>query len=69
MAQERLGVPPKRCLVIGDRLETDIRMGNESGALTAVVLTGVTRREDLRTAQDKPDLVLENVGELPHYLA
>lgn len=68
VTHERLGVPKARCLVVGDRLETDIRMGKESGALTAVVLTGVTRRDDIAATQYKPDLVLENVGALLHYL-
>jgi arabinose operon protein AraL len=46
-ARERLGLPAEQCIVIGDRLETDIRMGKEAGMQAAVVLTGVTRREDV----------------------
>ena len=57
-----LGVPLEQCLVVGDRLETDIVMGHNAGARTAVVLTGVTRREDLATAPVEPDYVLENIG-------
>jgi NagD protein len=57
-----LGVPPDQCLVVGDRLETDILMGREAGAKTAVVLTGVTRREHLATSPVQPDYVLENIG-------
>ncbi|NTV42633.1 MAG: HAD hydrolase-like protein [Syntrophobacteraceae bacterium] len=49
----------------GDRLETDILMGQQAGMLTAVVLTGVTRRKDLLTTPSPPDYVLENLGELP----
>ena len=57
-----LGVPVEQCLVVGDRLETDILMGREAGARTAVVLTGVTRREDLATSPVQPDHVLENIS-------
>jgi NagD protein len=59
-----LGVPLDQCLVVGDRLETDILMGREAGAKTAVVLTGVTRRGHLATSPVQPDYVLENIGEI-----
>jgi arabinose operon protein AraL len=66
----RLGVPLDQCLVVGDRLETDIVMGRDAGARTALVLTGVTRREHLAHAPIRPDYVLENIGGildlLPH---
>jgi NagD protein len=57
-----LDVPLDQCLVVGDRLETDILMGREAGAKTALVLTGVTRREHLATSPVQPDYVLENIG-------
>jgi len=57
-----LGVPIGQCLVVGDRLETDILMGRKAGARTAVVLTGVTRREDLATSPVQPECVLENIS-------
>jgi len=60
----RMGLQAEECLVVGDRLETDIRMGKEAGTATALVLTGVTRREDLATSPWQPDLVLESVAEL-----
>jgi arabinose operon protein AraL len=62
---ERLGLPAKRCMMVGDRLETDIRMGQEAGMVTAVVLTGVSRREDVARMAQPPDFVIENLGELP----
>lgn len=57
----RLGVPASECLVTGDRLETDMVMGRHAGARTALVLTGVTRRDQLDTAPAPPDHVLENI--------
>ncbi len=58
----RLGVPADECLVVGDRLETDMVMGRAAGARTALVLTGVTRRSQLATFPVQPDYVLENIG-------
>ena len=62
---ERLGLPAGRCMMVGDRLETDIRMGQEAGMATAVVLTGVSTREDVARMAQPPDFVIENLGELP----
>ena len=49
---------------MGDRLETDMVMGREAGAHTALVLTGVTRREHLIDALIRPDYVLESIEEI-----
>jgi arabinose operon protein AraL len=63
-ALQVLGMPAGRCLMVGDRLETDIRMGKAAGMYTAAVLTGITRREDLATTADRPDFVLDNLAQL-----
>jgi phosphoglycolate/pyridoxal phosphate phosphatase family enzyme len=58
-----LDVAPADCLVVGDRLATDIRMGRDAGMATALVLTGDTRREALANvaADDAPAFVLDRV--------
>ncbi|NLF01233.1 MAG: HAD-IIA family hydrolase [Anaerolineales bacterium] len=61
---DRLNLPPAECLMVGDRLETDIRMGRESGMHTAVVLTGVTTAVLLARAEAQPDYVLQRLDEL-----
>lgn len=63
-ALDRLGLPASACLMAGDRLETDMRMGHAAGMATALVLTGVTTRTQALAASPRPDLVLENLGEL-----
>lgn len=63
-ALERLGVDAKHCLMVGDRLATDIRMGNRAGMDTALVLTGVTEREDLTASDVQPTYVLDSVADL-----
>jgi NagD protein len=64
VALERLGLPPERCLMVGDRLETDIRMGQQAGMWTAVTLTGASGRADAERLQPPPDFIVENLGEL-----
>ena len=64
IALGRLRLPADRCLMIGDRLATDILMGLNAGLRTALVLSGVTTREALKHSEIQPDYVLENVGEL-----
>lgn len=68
VAMQSLKLPSNQCIMIGDRLETDIRMGNVAGMLTAVVLTGDATRIQAEQCIPKPDLILNNVGELLKYL-
>ena len=61
---DRLQVPASDCLVVGDRLVTDVRMGQMAGMATAVVLTGVTTPESLAASDIRPDYVLRRIDEL-----
>lgn len=58
------GAQPEDCLIVGDRLETDVRMGVEAGIDTALVLTGATPRVALRNANVEPTYVLEKLADL-----
>ncbi|MBU0510818.1 MAG: HAD-IIA family hydrolase [Chloroflexi bacterium] len=66
VALERLGLPAEDCLMVGDRLETDILMGEKAGMSTALVLTGVTQRADLSDSSVRPDYTLESVADIAH---
>ena len=59
-----LRLPPARCLVVGDRLETDIAMGRAAGMATALTLTGATDRRTLAQAMIQPDYVIESLSVL-----
>ncbi len=59
-----LGLPPDQCMMVGDRLETDIRMGIDAGMATCLVLTGDATREKLAIAGIHPTLVLECIDGL-----
>jgi arabinose operon protein AraL len=64
VALERLGLPAGDCVIVGDRLETDIVMGRRAGLATVLVLTGVTRPDDARIAEIRPDAVLPSIREI-----
>jgi len=64
VALERLGVEARECVIVGDRLETDIVMGKRLGLATVLVLSGITPEGDARIADTAPDLVLPSIREL-----
>jgi 4-nitrophenyl phosphatase len=63
-ALDRLQVDPAECLIVGDRLDTDLRMGANAGMTTVLVLTGVSDRSDIADSDVDPDYVIENLGEI-----
>lgn len=60
----RLGIAPERCLMVGDRLETDVRMGLDAGMGSALVLTGATTEAGLAASDVRPQFVLRDLGDL-----
>ncbi|HKJ58763.1 MAG TPA: HAD-IIA family hydrolase [Halobacteriales archaeon] len=68
-ASSALDVAPERCLVIGDRLETDIRMGNRAGMTTVLVLSGVTDRETVERSSIRPDHVVDSLADVAEVLS
>ncbi|WP_254523040.1 HAD-IIA family hydrolase [Natrinema caseinilyticum] len=61
-AMDRLETDPGKTLVVGDRLDTDIALGNRAGMETALVLTGVSDRTALASSDVEPDHVLESLA-------
>ena len=51
--------------MIGDRMDTDIVGGVESGIDPILVLTGVTDRNEIDKFPYRPRLVLNGVGDIP----
>ncbi len=60
-----LGVHSQDAAIIGDRMDTDMIAGIETGLDTLLVLSGVTSRKDLERFPYQPRLVLNGVGEIP----
>ncbi len=64
LALERLGAKREETLVIGDRLETDIAAGQQVGCHVALVLSGVSTREEAKAWQPTIDLIANDLAEL-----
>lgn len=62
-----LDVHSQDVAMIGDRMDTDMIAGIESGLDTVLVLSGVTKEEDLKSFPYRPRLVLNGVGDIPLY--
>ncbi len=64
VALELLDSPSERALVIGDRLDTDIAGAQNAGLRSVLVLSGVTRREELEQNALQPDAVFDGLPDL-----
>ncbi len=63
-ALERLQVDPSACLVVGDRLGTDIALGERAGMTTVLVRTGVTDADEVAASDVTPDHVLDSLADI-----
>ena len=59
-----LDVHSEDTVMIGDRMDTDIVAGVESGMQTVLVLSGVTRREEVERFPYRPTWIMESVAEI-----
>lgn len=64
VALHRLDTDPAHCLMIGDRLNTDISGGKNAGLNTAFVLTGVHTSDDADRLKIHPDETYSGLGHL-----
>ncbi len=51
-------------VMVGDRMDTDVISGLESGMSTVLVLSGISTPETLRTYSYRPSVVLSGVGDI-----
>ena len=57
-------VEPEETIIVGDRMDTDIIAGIQSGTETVLVLTGVTTKEMLKDFPYGPKYIVNGVGEI-----
>ena len=60
---EKTGYRVDQLAMVGDRLYTDIAMG-ETGITTILVLSGETKEGDIPSAKQQPDYVVKDISEL-----
>ena len=60
-----LDVHSEEAAMIGDRMDTDIVAGMESGLTTALVLSGVSTLDNIKEFSYRPSIILKGVGEIP----
>jgi len=64
IALKKLGVRREDAIVIGDRMDTDIRCGLESEIDTLLVLSGITERHEIDNFPYRPQYILNGVADL-----
>jgi len=67
LSLEMLGTKKEETLVVGDRLETDIAAGQAVGCPTALVLSGVSTREQAEAWKPKMDIIVDDLTTLIGY--
>jgi HAD superfamily hydrolase (TIGR01457 family) len=67
-ASVKLNLPVEEMAMIGDRLYTDIALGQSSGITTVLVLSGETKPEDVRDSPFQPDYTFQNLGGVADWL-
>jgi NagD protein len=64
-ALKKLQCRREETAIVGDRMDTDIIAGVEAEITTVLVLSGVTRKDDLVRYAYQPNYVLNGVGDIP----
>lgn len=59
-----LGVHSAEAVMVGDRMDTDMIAGLESGMSTVLVLSGISTRETVKEYSYQPSLILDGVGDI-----
>lgn len=59
-----LGCHSEDAVIVGDRMDTDIVAGTESGISTVLVLSGVSTRETASRFAYQPTVILNGVGDI-----
>ena len=66
---QKIHSPITTLAMVGDRLYTDIALGSSANITTILVLSGESRREDLKNSPFQPDYIFSNLGALAKRLS
>ena len=62
MAAMEMGIRPEEVVMVGDRLSTDIMMGERNGIRTILALSGETDAAMLQASDVKPTFTVDSVA-------
>jgi HAD superfamily hydrolase (TIGR01450 family) len=65
---EHLQLKAKEMLMVGDRIYTDMKMAQDAGVPAALVLTGEARIDQVSALAVKPDIIVDDIGQLGEML-
>jgi HAD superfamily hydrolase (TIGR01450 family) len=65
---QKYGYAIEELAMVGDRLYTDIALGQTSGITTCLVLSGETRPEDVRDSSFQPTYTFDHLGKIADWL-
>jgi 4-nitrophenyl phosphatase len=63
-AVERLDLNKDEVIMVGDNIDIDIPAGNKAGVRTVLILTGITRPEEVEASSLHPDWIVNDYTEL-----
>ncbi len=64
VVRQKFGCTKDETVVIGDRLYTDIRSGNNAGVTTVCVLSGEATEADIAAGEDRPTFIFDSVKDI-----
>lgn len=65
LLSDQFQIPPERCIVVGDRLNTDVRMGKDAGMIAVWINPS---GEPCPDPNLKPDFTIRSIADLPSVL-
>lgn len=68
-ACDELNVKPDQCLIVGDRVETDIEGGKKAGLGATVWVNFDSSYQTLPNENNYPDFIINNILELKNVLS
>lgn len=60
----KIGAHSESTAIVGDRMDTDVLAGVETGLQTHLVLTGSTKRKDIEKFPFRPDFVHDSIADV-----
>ena len=66
--KRRLNLESNNFVMVGDRLHTDIKFGNNCGFYTILVLSGESTLEDLKKYDAKPSFILQSLNDIIKFI-